>query len=700
MKKYAAHVLLIAALATSIVAPQFAVAAPEGDLEIANFKENPLPAGWEVEGYAFGARETGPERQQLKHPTKNQRQYRYGTLTSPEFTIQRNGIVVHMYGVYNPVKCCAVLIVDGEKVRRAPRGKTVFDVREFKGEQARLQIRDEHFNGWLVPRRIYQTNDLPENAQKEIPVWEPKLFEATIDGPYLLLPVDDKDAPIQTVCVEIDGEKKLSTDLPLAMEKTDDVLAVYDLRGFQGKKLQVAYHATADSRTGEMIRQDEIPAIERGPAFHIHCRLGKLNDPNGLVYYEGKYHLFHQYYYGIRAKHWDHWVSTDLVHWKKRPIALFPDELGSMHSGSGAVDVFNTGGFHEGDEPTIIAAFTGSRGMGGKDKMQMQGIAYSTDGGRTFTKYAGNPVIGKKHMKSLRSDNSRDPRIFWYSPATGMDFDAEDGHWVMALFEDGGQTIFTSDNLKDWKKQSRVKGFHECPELFPLAVDGDPQNIRWIMYGADGAYHIGRFNGKTFEPETNKKIPFNRGRGYYAAQTFNNTPGAPPRRIQVGWQGGQISFPIELSLRTTPLGMRLCALPVEEIENLYTKQVDKDGLELRAGAPNPLANLKGGLYDIEIDADAADADALILKAGGKEIRYDVKSHKLDWPSVKLPAPDGRLHLRVLVDRHSIDIFAGKHGLFHIPMWMGLRSKDLGLHVEGGPVEFGRLRVRELKSIWD
>lgn len=359
MKKHTLYILLTVALAASVVASQPAVAAPAADIIIADFNANPLPRGWKVEGYAFGAREAGPERQQSERPSANQRQHRYGTLTSPEFTIQRDCIIVQMDGIYNPGKCFAVLLVDGEEVRRAPRGKTALDVREFKGKQARLRIRDRHFNGWLAPRRIYQTDDLPENAQKEITTWEQKLFEATIDGPYLLLPVDDKHAPIQTVSVEIDGEKKLSTDLPLAMEETEDVLAVYDLRGFQGKKLRVGYHATADSRTGEMIRQDTIPDIERGPAFHIHCRLGKLNDPNGLVYYDGKYHLFHQYYYGVRAKFWDHWVSTDLVHWKKRPIALFPDESGSMHSGSGAVDVFNTGGFQEGDDPAIIAAFTG-----------------------------------------------------------------------------------------------------------------------------------------------------------------------------------------------------------------------------------------------------------------------------------------------------------------------------------------------------
>jgi len=499
-------------------------------------------------------------------------------------------------------------------------------------------------------------------------------------------------------------------DLVLADFKHDPLPAdwqvVYDLTGYQGRMLRVSYHRTAGSETGRLVRvASEIPqhpTDDSRPAFHVHCRFGKLNDPNGLVYHDGLYHLFHQYYYGLRGKHWSHYVSTDLVHWRERPIGLFPDATGSMHSGSAAVDWHNTGGFQKGDAPAIIAAFTGSRGLGGGDKIQVQGIAYSTDGARTFTKYQGNPVLGQEHLKTLRTDHSRDPKIFWFSPTRGMDPKAEDGHWVMILFEDGGHSIFTSDDLKQWKKTGSIQGFHECPELFPLAVDGDPGDIRWVMYGANGEYHVGSFDGETFAPQTERKLPFYRGRPYYAAQTFSNTPGRPPRRIQVGWQSSQISFPIELSLRTTPDGLRLCSLPLDEIENLYESTETFDGLKLGPSQPNPLEHHESGLYDIELDADVRAAKQLALVVRGKTILYDVEKSRLSCQgrNVVLPPSAGRLVLRVIVDHGSIDVHAGAHGVCYMPMFFGsLPSKKLQLRCEGGPVAFERLRVRNLKPIW-
>ena len=682
------------------------------DIAIADFRKDPLPAGWRVEGYAFGSRTPGPGRQQAAKTTPNQRQYETGRLASPEFTIERGFLVMELGGTYHPEKCCVALVVDGRDVRRVAPGEvgnpspSSMDVREFLGQKARLEVRDDHFNGWVELGRVLQADRPKHAAQDKIPVWEPAVFEAKIDAGFLLVPLDADAAPLQTVTIEIDGQEKLAADMPLAMRDAVNYQPVYDLTGHQGQTLRVSYHKTAGSRTNKLIRlSPDVPKHEAGddkPAFHVHCRFGRLNDPNGLVYHDGKYHLFHQYYYGLRAKHWSHYVSTDLVHWQERPIGLFPDATGSMHSGSAAVDWHNTGGFQQGDKPAIIAAFTGSRGLGGPDKLQVQGIAYSTDGARTFTKYAGNPVLGKKHLKTLKTDHSRDPKIFWYSPTRGMDPKAEDGHWVMVLFEDGAHSIFTSDNLRQWDKQGNVQGFHECPELFPLAVDGDPQNVRWVMYGASGHYLIGRFDGKTFQPETPNKIPFTYGARYYAAQTFSDTPGRPPRRIQVGWQADQISFPIELSLRSTPLGLRLCSLPVEEISNLYAGTETFDGRELAEKDPNPLGQFGSGLYDLELDADVKNAKRIELEVRGKTIRYEVETSRLScqkW-GVTLPAADGRLKLRILVDNRSIDVHAGADGLFYMPMFFGpLQSKKLDLRVEGGPITFDRLRVHQLQSIW-
>ena len=176
-----------------------------------------------------------------------------------------------------------------------------------------------------------------------------------------------------------------------------------------------------------------------------------------------------------------------------------------MHSGSAAVDVLNTSGWKTGDMPPVVAAYTASRGMGGSDKIQMQCIAYSTDGARTFTKFKGNPVLGESQMLAVGSDSTRDPKLFWFSPTRGRDPYAKDGHWVMVLFEGKSLNIYTSDNLRDWEKHGHIDGFHECPELFPLVVDGDPDDVRWIMYGGSGDYHIGTFDGSISTPETEKE---------------------------------------------------------------------------------------------------------------------------------------------------------------------------------------------------
>ena len=690
----------------------YSVCPAADDIVIADFNSAPLPAGWKVEGFAFGSRTAGAGRQQAAIATANQRQYQTGKLTSPEFSVERDYIVMRLAGTYHPGKCCVALVVDGRDVRRvspgefAKRSLPSMDVREFRGKRAHLEVRDDHFNGWVELGLVSATDKRTPNAQREIPAWEPDAFEAKIDQPYLLLPLDDSASPVQTVTIEIDGQERLSVDMPLAMSDAENYQPVYDLTGCQGRTLRVSYHKTAGSRTAELIHlAPEVPKHETAddkPAFHVHCRFGKLNDPNGLVYHDGKYHLFHQYAYGLRGKHWSHYESTDLMHWQERPIGLFPDETGSMHSGSAAVDWHNSGGFQTGDTPTIVAAFTGSRGLGGPDKIQVQGIAYSTDGARTFTKYQGNPILGEDRLKSHATDHSRDPKIFWYSPTRGMDPRADDGHWVMVLFEDDGHSTFTSNDLKQWHEQGGIEGFHECPELFPLAVDGNTADVRWVMYGANGEYHIGSFDGKTFKADTQQKIRFNHGARHYAAQTFSDTPGRPPRRIQVGWQADQISTPVELSLRTTPLGLRLCSLPVREIENLYTKSTSLDGQELTEGDANPLAQFTGGLYDIDLNAQVGNAKQIDFTICGKSIRYDVGNSKLTCGkhTVTLPATDGRLKLRILIDNCSIDIFAGADGLFYMPIYLGpLESKTIGLSLTGGPIQLNRLSVNQLKSIW-
>ncbi len=721
-----------------------------------NMKTRP-PKDWDVTGYAFGTHEPEPRyRQRAAVAPRNQRRYQRGRMISPEFVINHDYLRVVCGGVFHPARCAVVLVVDGKDARSCSpeRGcgflgfdaspgsppapvklfrlpvpaEYWFDLRALRGKRATIEVRDDHSNGYFSAVKVVATDHRPSADAKlvtEAVHWVPDRWEATIDGDFLLLPVGAlAGTPLQAVTVEIDGRELLKVALPLAFGLIPVVgyLPVYDLTGFQGKPLKVSFHSYTGhdpSRPSvKLLMQREIPGRKASgdkPAFHIHNRIGLLNDPNGLVHVKGVYHVFHQFNYNVTACSWAHYTSRDLVHWEERPVGLWHDEMGSMHSGSAAVAAVNPAGGQKGGIPPGIAAYTGSRGLGGRDKIQVQGIAYSTDGGRTFTKFKGTPVLGKSQVLARGSDNARDPKVFWFSPTKGRDPRAKDGHWVMVLFEGGGLNIYTSKNLCDWHRHGSIPGFHECPELFPLAVDppspdgsatasGKPRKIKWIMYGGSGHYHIGAFDGKTFKPQTKQKLAMYHDGRCYAAQTFNNTPPGPdgqPRRIQIGWQGGrrgQLSTPTELTLRTTPLGLRVCKMPVKELAKLRTRTLTLDGTKLAPGAANPLAGLRGGLYDIELEADLSRADRLVLDLRGVKLTVAASKDGLKLGRMKIPHTR-KLSLRLLVDNTSLDVYFGEHGVYYSPKMIKPKSKTISIEAVGGTVFFTTLRGHELKSIW-
>ena len=745
---------MLKVLAFSLLLSLFCTWGVAQERVLLDFKAGSLPpADWQVEGYAFGTHHPVPgERQKAAVATRNQRYGGMGRMTSPEFIIDSDYLNITCAGTFHPVNVAIVLLVNGIDVRSCSpepgygflgyqlqtevfkpfvppdAADYCFDVRSLRGKRVRLQLRDQHRDGQLYSAKIIATDQTPTSSVGLITapaIWLTNRFETTIDRNFLLIPVGPLEGtPLQTITVEIDGIQKLVVDQPLAFGSIETVgyLPLYDLSGHQGDNLKVLYNANNEDEPALILVQDEIPSREisdQKPAFHIHNRIGLLNDPNGLVKYNGEYHLFHQFNYNVSHLDWAHYVSRDLMHWEERPIGLFHDHLGSMHSGSAAVDVLNTSGwqsFPQGSEQIdnrapIILAYTSSSGHGGKstDQIQTQCIAFSTDSGKTFTKFEGNPVLGKdqRFIKPVKnSQHARDPKVFWFSPTQGRNQNAIDGFWVMVLFEGDGHTIYSSPDLKKWEKHGSIKGFHECPELFPLAVDGDPEQIKWIMYGARGTYHIGSFDGREFKPETDEQIPMFYDGRLYASQTFNNTdpgPDGQPRRIQVSWQGGrkgQISLPNELTLRNTPVGLRVCMLPVVEIKYLYLKERTFDDLILNAGQPNPFRNMKGGLYDIELEADLSMAEQLILNIRGQELTIDVtEDGLLLGKHMKIPGTK-KLFLRIVVDHTSQDIYFGDNGLYYSPrMTKPGSDKDLGIEVKGGSAVLEKCFIRELKSIW-
>jgi len=404
------------------------------------------------------------------------------------------------------------------------------------------------------------------------------------------------------------------------------------------------------------------------PQFHFTPEKNWQNDPNGLIWFEGEYHLFYQHNpFGTEwgFMHWGHAVSRDLVHWEHLPIAISPDndskdkELCTAWSGCAIADDKNLSGLKNGDQPALLIFYT-SRQCG-------QRIAYSNDKGRTWTKYEKNPVIPFDEK-----DDARDPKVFWYEPGQ---------KYVMVLWRkpDGeektqGISFYSSSNLTDWTFESHMPGFYECPDLVELAVNRRPDDTRWVIFDGDGSYCIGQFDGKKFTPET-PKMKGDYGANYYATQTWSNIPAEDGRCIQIAWMrggnypgmpfNGQMTFPCELSLTTTMEGIRLVRKPVKEIATLHDKGFQMENKNLIPGLnKNPLKGLKSDCFHIigTFDLKSVNSFGFLLRASktvtGTEIRYDATKNKLNClgQTVSLNPEDGKIKMEILVDRTSVEIF--------------------------------------------
>jgi len=454
-------------------------------------------------------------------------------------------------------------------------------------------------------------------------------------------------------------------------------------------------------RTGKLI--DKLYGETYRPQFHFTPAKNWTNDPNGLVYYKGVYHLFFQHNpFGIQWGNmtWGHATSHDLVHWTEHAPALHPDKLGTIFSGSAVVDFANTAGFQTGGEKVIVCIYTSAGGTSAESQGQpfTQSLAYSNDGGATWTKYEKNPVLG--HM----AGSNRDPKVIWHKPTMT---------WIMALYLDGSDyALFGSKDLKAWTKLCDVMmpGTGECPDFFDLPVDGDPSRRLWVFWGANGNYRLGTFDGTTFKPETGV-IQSLWGANDYAAQTYSNIPESDGRRIQIAWMNGgrypgmpfnqQMSSPRELRLRTTPQGVRLSIMPVREIEGIRRASKTRTDVVLKADAPG-LSLGEGELWDIKAALEPRSAQAVGLRVRGVEIVYDSRTKTLTClgKTAPLEPVDGRIELRVLVDRTSIEIFAGGGLVTMCSCFLpNLLDRSLGAFARGGEARIAALKLHELESAW-
>lgn len=617
--------------ATTLLAMSAAAPAGAGDILIADF-EGRNYAGWTATGEAFGngpVRGTLPSQMAVSGFEGKGLVNSYlngdttvGTLTSPEFKIERKYLNFLLGGGRHPGETGVELLIGDKAVRTAtgPDSERLdwhtWDVSEFAGQAARIRIFDRATGGW--------------------------------------------------------------------------------------GHINIDQIVQSDTRQAEEIIKAPIYRETYRPQFHFTPRVNWINDPNGLVFYKGEYHLYFQHNpSGINWGNmtWGHAVSPDLVHWQQLEHALLPDKMGTMFSGSAVVDWDNTAGFQTGDEKVIVAMYTAAGGTSPESKGQpfTQCIAYSNDRGRTFTKYDKNPVV--KHIAA----ENRDPKVIWHPPTK---------QWIMALYLNGEDfAIFASPDLKSWTRLQDLKlpGCGECPDFFPMPVEGDAGTARWVFTAANGRYLVGGFDGRTYKPEGGvQRVDY--GKNYYAVQTYSDIPESDGRRIQIAWMNGgqypempfnqQMSIPCAMTLVRTPEGPRVFRMPVKEIEVLRVKEHKWADQALKPGE-NPLAGVKSDLLDIIAEFEPGDAREFGLRFRGEAIAYAVADKRISALTCAAPLePEkGRVRLRVLIDRTSIEVF-GNDGRVSLTSCFLPRGKaPLEAYADGGTARIVSLAVHELRSAW-
>lgn len=478
------------------------------------------------------------------------------------------------------------------------------------------------------------------------------------------------------------------------------------------------------------------------PQFHFSPPKNFHNDPNGLVFFEGEYHLFYQYNpLGERWGHmsWGHAVSRDLVHWENLPVALREEDGLMIFSGSAVIDVNDTAGFRKGaPNPAMVAIYTANRVSDGR---QMQCLAYSTDRGRTWTKYANNPVI------DIGSRDFRDPKVFWHAPTK---------QWVMvvALAAEKRCRFYGSPDLKRWTVLSEfgpagAKGTPnwECPDLFELPILGEPGQTRWVLHinigggsaagGSGGQYFVGRFDGKTFTDDNPpEQVLFSDfGKDFYAAVSWNNAVTKDGQRLWIGWMNdweyandlpthpwrSQMSLPRAISLRRVGGHLRLVQEPIANLSALRGKEKTLAATALRAGGQVEVP-IAGECLELNTTLDIGHASALglIVRKGSNEqtvIGYDAKSRQLfvdrshsgksdfhrDFASrqnAPLEPDNGRIKLHVFVDRCSVEVFAND-GLIAITdlIFPAAESTGVALYSKGGDAKLISFEEWPMQSIW-
>lgn len=566
------------------------------DVIIADFETDNF-SGWTVEGDAFGAGPAtgglpgqqdvkGFEGKKLANSFHNGDDAR-GTLISPEFTIDKD-YINFLLGGGRKNDTYIELIIDGKSVYKSHPvvdSETLqwmtWNVKDYKGKKAQIKIVDNQRGDW---GHILVDQIVMSDSEKSVFTVDHKL-SFNIDKKYLLIPIE-ADAPESVIEMEVNGVKTPKMTIRVAQTKTDYWVPI-DVEKYKGQTVDLIFEYAKKTDTGlsQIVQSDSFDFDyneKYRPSYHFTPLYGWMNDPNGMVYNNGEYHLYYQYNpYGSKwgNMHWGHATSKDLVKWEHQPVAIAPDSLGTIFSGSAIIDKNNTAGF---GKDALIAIYTSA------GDIQSESIAYSTDNGKTFTKYKNNPVLSDPAIADFR-----DPKVFWHDASN---------QWVMSLATSQTISFFGSKNMKEWVKLSEFGngigdhgGVWECPDLITLKTpDG---KTKWILFvsinpggpngGSATQYFIGDFDGKTFTPD-NLPYPLwlDYGRDNYAGVTWSNVPSEDGRRLFIGWMNNwdyannvpithfksAMTVPRELKLVNNGKHLVLANAPAKEIASLRTSE--------------------------------------------------------------------------------------------------------------------------------
>jgi fructan beta-fructosidase len=701
-----------------------ALRAQTQDIVLSDFEETNytwLPGGtWTSTGAAFGsspAQGALPSQEPVDGFLGNGLANTYlngdsstGTLLSPPFTIQRNYIKFLIgggsyrgesgYGGETRVD----LLVNGQVVQHAAGPGEwehldweQWNVSDRLGQTATIRMVDSATGGWghLNMDQI-EESDTPLNIGVIVPTNQFINFPVKLGNPY------------HVVALLVNALAVQEFNIALGSSTNYDFYAFLDLSAYQNTQMVVRVDSTNGMQLSDFVQSSTpmttIPIYQEAlrPIYHFTPRRGFNNDPNGMVYYNGQYHLCYQhnpYDVVVGNQNWGNAVSTDLVHWTELPEALCGDALGQIWSGSSVIDWSNSAGF---GSNALVSFYTSAGGHANNNLMSegqvfTQSLAYSLDQGRTWTKYTNNPVV-----PNVEGDN-RDPKVIWYAPGN---------KWVMVFWlanHDYG--FFSSTNLINWAQTSTFTfpNVIEVPELFQLPLDGDTNNMPWIFYAGAGNYYVGQFNGNSFAAQYG---PFSirAGNSFAAGQLFNNIPASDGRRILIANSTGNfpgmpfnagMDFPVQLSIHTTGSTPLIYANPVNELALLRTSTNSWPAQPLANGV-NATSGAMGEAYELEATFKPGTATNLVFNLSGTPVLYNNQSQQVSCEGVTniLSPSNGVVELHFLVDRGWVEIY-GNGGLLYMPMSVTpiAGSQPISVIASGTGAQLLSLNLYHLGSAW-